>query len=301
MTATRTTCAAPARAPRAQLLAPGVYDALTALIAEQAGFEALYLSGGADRLHAARPLGRRPDHRHRNRRRAGAHHRPRGAAADRRRRHRLRQRAEHAAHGARSSSAPAPRMIQLEDQDLPEALRPPGRQELVRTHEMCGKLKAALDARHIRRHADPGAHRRRGRRRARGRLRARRSLRRVRRRRAVHRGAAHAGRHGRRLRPLRRARCRCWRTWSKAARRRCRARTNWAARLSHRHLPGRHGALRRARSCRRYFGSLHEHGTTAPMRDRCSISTASTADRHAGVAGARSGVRGLMASNDGHW
>eukprot|EP01036_Dinobryon_divergens_P016244 gene16244-22012_t len=26
------------------LLAPGIYDALTALIAEQAGFEALYLS-----------------------------------------------------------------------------------------------------------------------------------------------------------------------------------------------------------------------------------------------------------------
>ncbi|MDH4059950.1 MAG: carboxyvinyl-carboxyphosphonate phosphorylmutase, partial [Aquincola sp.] len=27
------------------LLAPGVYDALSALVAEQAGFEALYLSG----------------------------------------------------------------------------------------------------------------------------------------------------------------------------------------------------------------------------------------------------------------
>ena len=29
------------------LLAPGVYDPLSALLAEQAGFEALYLSGGA--------------------------------------------------------------------------------------------------------------------------------------------------------------------------------------------------------------------------------------------------------------
>jgi 2-methylisocitrate lyase-like PEP mutase family enzyme len=29
------------------LLAPGVYDPLTALIAEQAGFEALYLSGAS--------------------------------------------------------------------------------------------------------------------------------------------------------------------------------------------------------------------------------------------------------------
>ena len=32
--------------PRA-LLAPGIYDALTALVAEQAGFEALYLSGAS--------------------------------------------------------------------------------------------------------------------------------------------------------------------------------------------------------------------------------------------------------------
>jgi 2-methylisocitrate lyase-like PEP mutase family enzyme len=31
----------------AALLVPGVYDALTALAAEQAGFEAVYLSGGA--------------------------------------------------------------------------------------------------------------------------------------------------------------------------------------------------------------------------------------------------------------
>ena len=29
------------------LLAPGIYDALTALVAEQAGFEALYLSGAS--------------------------------------------------------------------------------------------------------------------------------------------------------------------------------------------------------------------------------------------------------------
>src|ERR1700754_1813275 len=33
------------RAPA--VLAPGIYDALTALVAEQAGFDALYLSGGA--------------------------------------------------------------------------------------------------------------------------------------------------------------------------------------------------------------------------------------------------------------
>ena len=29
------------------VLAPGIYDALTALVAEQAGFEALYLSGAS--------------------------------------------------------------------------------------------------------------------------------------------------------------------------------------------------------------------------------------------------------------
>ena len=29
------------------LVAPGIYDALTATLAEQAGFEALYLSGAA--------------------------------------------------------------------------------------------------------------------------------------------------------------------------------------------------------------------------------------------------------------
>ena len=47
------------------LLAPGVYDALTALIAEQAGFEALYLSGASI---AYTRLGRSdvgPDHLHR--------------------------------------------------------------------------------------------------------------------------------------------------------------------------------------------------------------------------------------------
>jgi hypothetical protein len=37
--------AEPARPP--ELLAPGVYDALTALVAEQAGFEAVYLSGAS--------------------------------------------------------------------------------------------------------------------------------------------------------------------------------------------------------------------------------------------------------------
>ena len=42
------------------LIAPGVYDALTALIAERAGFEALYVSGAGHRLFAARAARHRP-------------------------------------------------------------------------------------------------------------------------------------------------------------------------------------------------------------------------------------------------
>ena len=34
-------------ADKRPVLAPGVYDALTALVAEQTGFEALYLSGAS--------------------------------------------------------------------------------------------------------------------------------------------------------------------------------------------------------------------------------------------------------------
>ena len=61
----------------APLLAPGVYDAL-----QRAGRRAGRLRGAVplrrlDRLHAARPLRRRPDHRHRGRGHARAHHRAR--------------------------------------------------------------------------------------------------------------------------------------------------------------------------------------------------------------------------------
>jgi 2-methylisocitrate lyase-like PEP mutase family enzyme len=37
------------------LIAPGVYDALTASLAEAAGFEALYLSGRCGRVHTPWP------------------------------------------------------------------------------------------------------------------------------------------------------------------------------------------------------------------------------------------------------
>ncbi len=43
------------------LIAPGVYDGLTATLAEQAGFEALYLSRRCRRLYAAGAARYRPD------------------------------------------------------------------------------------------------------------------------------------------------------------------------------------------------------------------------------------------------
>jgi 2-methylisocitrate lyase-like PEP mutase family enzyme len=133
------------REPRA-LLAPGVYDALTALLAEQAGFEALYLSGGAvaytqlgrsdvgltTATETADVLGRITD-------------RVRipvivdgdtgyGNALNVQRTVRLFERAGAA-------------MIQLEDQTFPKRCGHLEGKCLVSSKEMCGKLKAALDAR----------------------------------------------------------------------------------------------------------------------------------------------------------
>ena len=109
------------------LLAPGVYDALTASLAASAGFEALYLSGAAI---AYTRLGR-PDiglvSMTRGRRHAGADPRTRRDAAHRRRRHRLRQRAQRAAHGA-SVRARRRRGDPARGPDLPQALRPSRRQ-----------------------------------------------------------------------------------------------------------------------------------------------------------------------------
>lgn len=128
------------------MLAPGVYDALTALIAEQAGFEALYLSGGAvaysqlgrsdvgltTASETADVLGRITD-------RVGL---PvivdgdtgYGNALNVQRTVRLFERA-----GAS--------MIQLEDQTFPKRCGHLEGKSLVSTAEMCGKLKAAVDAR----------------------------------------------------------------------------------------------------------------------------------------------------------
>lgn len=131
--------------PRA-LLAPGVYDPLTALLAEQAGFEALYLSGGAvaynhlgrsdvglttatetadvlsritDRVQV--PLIVDGDTGY-------------GNAINTQRTVRLLERAGAA-------------MIQLEDQTFPKRCGHLAGKAVVPVQEMCGKLKAALDAR----------------------------------------------------------------------------------------------------------------------------------------------------------
>ena len=131
--------------PRA-LLAPGVYDALTALIAEQAGFEAVYLSGGAvaytqlDRsdiglttaTETANVLARIADR----------IHIPiivdgdtgYGNALNTYRTVQLFERAGAA-------------MIQLEDQTFPKRCGHLTGKNVVSTQEMCGKLRAALDAR----------------------------------------------------------------------------------------------------------------------------------------------------------
>ncbi len=128
------------------LLAPGIYDALTALIAEQAGFEALYLSGASI---AYTRLGRSD---------VGlttatevaqtlAHITDRvplpvivdadtgfGNALNTQRTVREFERAGAA-------------MIQLEDQTFPKRCGHLDGKAVIPVHEMCGKLHAALDAR----------------------------------------------------------------------------------------------------------------------------------------------------------
>jgi 2-methylisocitrate lyase-like PEP mutase family enzyme len=128
------------------LIAPGVYDALTALIAEHAGFEALYVSGAG--IAYAR-LGR-PDIGLVSmnevvqtvtliRDRVGVHlivdaDTGYGNALNVQRTVRLLERA-----GANG--------IQLEDQDFPKRCGHLDDKALVSAQEMAGKIKAAVDAR----------------------------------------------------------------------------------------------------------------------------------------------------------
>ncbi|KQR50220.1 oxaloacetate decarboxylase [Acidovorax sp. Leaf160] len=131
------------------LLAPGVYDALTALLAEQAGFEALYLSGGAV---AYTQLGRSD---------VGLTTASETANVLARITDRVRLpvivdgdtgygNALNVQRTVRDFERAGAAMIQLEDQDFPKRCGHLAGKSLVSTAEMQGKLRAALDARQSR-------------------------------------------------------------------------------------------------------------------------------------------------------
>ena len=112
---------------RGIVVAPGVYDALSAGIAAAAGFDTLYLSGAAIAYCRLGRPGYRAGVLDRGRRDDCAGARPRRLRADRRCRHRLRQRAQRPAHGAavragRGLGDPA------RGSGVPEALRASRRQ-----------------------------------------------------------------------------------------------------------------------------------------------------------------------------
>jgi len=132
--------------PRA-LLAPGIYDALTALVAEQAGFEALYLSGAS----IAYTLLGRSD--------VGLTTATEVADSLARITERVQLpvivdadtgfgNALNTQRTVRAFERAGAAMIQLEDQTFPKRCGHLDGKGVVTIAEMCGKLRAALDARH---------------------------------------------------------------------------------------------------------------------------------------------------------
>ena len=129
------------------LLAPGVYDAFTALVAEQTGFEALYLSGASI---AYTRLGRSDvglttatevaDTLARITERVSA---PVIVDADTGFGNAL-----NTQRTVRAFERAGAAMIQLEDQTFPKRCGHLQGKAVVPVGEMCGKLRAALDARH---------------------------------------------------------------------------------------------------------------------------------------------------------
>ncbi|MEK8050970.1 isocitrate lyase/phosphoenolpyruvate mutase family protein [Ideonella sp. DXS22W] len=129
------------------LLAPGVYDPLSALLAAQAGFEALYLSGGAvaytqlgrsdigltTATETADVLARITD-------RVAL---PVIVDADTGYGNAL-----NTQRTVRCFERAGAAMLQIEDQTFPKRCGHLAGKSLVSTAEMCGKLNAALDARH---------------------------------------------------------------------------------------------------------------------------------------------------------
>ena len=129
------------------VLAPGVYDALSALAAEQAGFEALYLSGGAV---AYTQLGRSD---------VGLTTAKETVDVLARITDRVRTpivvdadtgygNALNVQRTVRDMERAGAAVIQLEDQTFPKRCGHLENKSLVSQAEMCGKLRAALDARH---------------------------------------------------------------------------------------------------------------------------------------------------------
>src|SRR5262249_39801025 len=125
------------------IVAPGVYDAFTALVAEQAGFSALYVSGAAvSYTRLGRPdiglasMSEVVETVAMIRDRVGADT-GYGNALNVGRTMRWFERA-----GANA--------IQIEDQDFPKRCGHLDGKALVRAMEMSGKIKAAVDARHSR-------------------------------------------------------------------------------------------------------------------------------------------------------
>lgn len=129
------------------LLAPGIYDALTALVAEQAGFEALYLSGASI---AYTRLGRSDvglttftevqDTLARITERVNT---PVIVDADTGFGNALN--VQRTVRGFERAGAA---MVQIEDQGFPKRCGHLDGKTVIDTAEMCGKLRAALDARH---------------------------------------------------------------------------------------------------------------------------------------------------------
>jgi 2-methylisocitrate lyase-like PEP mutase family enzyme len=129
------------------VLAPGVYDALTALLAEQAGHEALYLSGGAV---AYTQFGRSD---------VGLTTAKEAVDTCARITDRIRTplivdgdtgfgNALNTQRAVRDFERAGAAMIQLEDQTFPKRCGHLENKSLIPKSEMCGKLRAALDARH---------------------------------------------------------------------------------------------------------------------------------------------------------
>jgi 2-methylisocitrate lyase-like PEP mutase family enzyme len=129
------------------VLAPGVYDALTALVAEQAGFEALYLSGASI---AYTRLGRSD---------VGLTTATEVADTLARITERVALpvivdgdtgfgNALNTQRTVRAFERAGAAMVQLEDQTFPKRCGHLDGKGVIPRAEMCGKLRAALDARH---------------------------------------------------------------------------------------------------------------------------------------------------------